>query len=107
MKIFGVTVGGGEFVPPSERGIMGSCVMLFMIGLTLTGLAAVILGVAAVSSPTLRPSVLGALSGGGGVILAAYLSPMGLAVLVLIAAGFVIAGLFSGFTAFSGFGGGC
>ncbi|MEO1241480.1 MAG: hypothetical protein AAFX54_06185 [Pseudomonadota bacterium] len=107
VKILGVTVATGEqeFVPPSEKGEMRGCVMAFMVTLTFAGLAAVLLGVAGAIS-ALGMAGIGALSGAGGVLLAAWLSPMGLAVLGVIAIVTVFMLAFGGFVTATD-GGGC
>lgn len=107
VKVLGVTVSAGEqeFVPPSEKGEMGGCVMVFMFLLTFTGLAALVLGIAGAIS-ALSMAAVGALSGVGGVLLAAWLSPMGLAVLAVMAIVALFGLVFGGVATASG-GGGC
>ena len=107
VTVLGVTVTAGEqeFVPPSEKGEMRGCVLLFMFLLTFAGLAALVLGIAGAIS-ALGMAALGAVSGVGGVLLAAWLSPMGLAVLGAMAVVAVLGLLFGGFVTTTG-GGGC
>ncbi len=106
VKVLGITVTAGEqeFVPPSEKGEMRGCVMLFMFLLTFAGLAALALAIGGAIS-AFGMAALGALSGVGGVLLAAWLSPMGLAVLGVMAIVAVFGLLFGGFVTASG--GGC
>jgi len=107
VKVLGITVATGEqeFVPPSEKGEMRGCVMVFMFLLTFAGLAALVLGIAGAIS-ALGMAALGALSGVGGVLLAAWLSPMGFAVLGVLAVIAVFGLLFGGFVTATD-GGGC
>lgn len=107
VKVLGITVTAGdqEFVPPSEKGEMRSCVMLFMFLLTFAGLVALVLGVAGAIS-ALGMAALGAVSGVGGVLLAAWLSPMGFAVLGVMAIVALFGLLFGGFVTATN-GGGC
>lgn len=107
VKVLGVTVSAGEqeFVPPSEKGEMRGCVMVFMFLLTFAGLTALLLGIGGAIS-AFGMAALGALSGVGGVLLAAWLSPMGFAVLGVIAIVSVLGLLFGGFVTATD-GGGC
>ncbi|MEM9618456.1 MAG: hypothetical protein AAF936_10890 [Pseudomonadota bacterium] len=107
VKVLGITVAAGEqeFVPPSEKGEMRGCVMLFMFLLAFAGLTALLLGIGGAIS-AFGMAALGALSGVGGVLLAAWLSPMGFAVLGVIAIVSVLGLLFGGFVTATG-GGGC
>ena len=96
VEIFGFRLGSDEFVPPSDKGEMGPCVMLFMMAITLSGLAALILGIIAILRLSLWTGFLGSAMGIGGVLLAAWLSPMGLMVLGVIAICMLLASLGAG-----------
>lgn len=107
VEILGLQFGKAkEFVPPSERGETGSCVILFMIGIVFAGGSALLLGVVALFGPAKLRALLGAGSGVGGVLLGAWLTPMGLWVLVMIAIGLLVASVLSAL-GFSSSGGGC
>ena len=111
VKILGFELSFGEddeFVPPSEKGRMGECVMLFMVLIFLAGLAAAVLGgVAAIAGPERSLGASGAIAGVSGVVLAAYLSPMGLIVLAIIAAALLFAAIFGGIASAFSAGAGC
>ena len=106
VKVWIFTASKGEFVPPSEKGDMGPCVMLFMMGVTLVAGAAIAIGGGAViDGPEKVQAMFGILAGIAGALLAAWLSPAGLIVLAYIAGAFLIAAIIPGIGAFGG--GGC
>ena len=107
-KLLDFAFGRNEFVPPSEKGTMGDCVLLFMVAITVVGTFAFILCVASITGPNPLLSVIGGLSGLLGMALAAWFTPMGLAVLVWIGVFmlfvFVLAGVGATFGDGGGFG---
>ena len=80
-----------EFVPPSEEGKIEDCVALFLIVVSMTGMAAFWVGAravfaeAAIGRKRRTNAGLGMAAGPAGVVLAAWLSPMGLAFLWILA----------------------
>ncbi len=108
---FGITLGGGEFVPPSESGLVGNCVVLFVVAIAALGVFAMVMaGNSLMSHRTLSlnrqlQAVLGFFGGPSAMVIAVALSPLGWWFLGLILLAFLLASTGFG-VGLSGIGGG-